>query len=38
MANVVFLRLPKYRLHKAKGLAVVAIAGRDLYLGRYGYR
>jgi integrase len=29
-------RLPKYRLHKATGQAVVTIGGRDLYLGRHG--
>lgn len=26
---------PKYRHHKAKGLAVVTINGRDIYLGKY---
>ena len=31
-----FFRLPKYRLHKAKQLAVVTIRGRDIYLGPYG--
>lgn len=30
------IRLPSYRLHKATGLAVVTIRGRDVYLGRYG--
>lgn len=29
-------RIPKYRHHKAKGLAVVTLDGRDIYLGRYG--
>lgn len=29
-------RVPKYRLHKATGQAVVTIAGRDCYLGRHG--
>jgi integrase len=28
-------RLPKYRHHKPKNLAVVRINGRDVYLGRY---
>lgn len=28
--------IPKYRKHKASGKAVVTIAGRDHYLGRYG--
>ena len=28
--------VPKYRLHKASGQAVVTIAGRDRYLGPYG--
>lgn len=27
---------PSYRLHKASGLAVVTINGKDIYLGRYG--
>ncbi|MDA7911930.1 site-specific integrase [bacterium] len=27
---------PSYRLHKASGLAVVTINGKDVYLGRYG--
>ena len=26
---------PSYRLHKARGLAVVTIDGRDRYLGKY---
>lgn len=30
------VRIPKYRLHKARGLAVVTIRGRDHYLGQYG--
>ncbi len=30
------LRIPKYRHYKPKNLAVVRLAGRDLYLGRYG--
>lgn len=29
-------RIPSYRLHKARNLAVVTIAGRDYYLGPYG--
>lgn len=28
-------KLPSYRLHRASGQAIVTIAGRDLYLGRY---
>jgi len=28
------LSTPKYRLHRPSGLAVVTIAGKDLYLGR----
>ena len=29
-------RLPKYRLHKPTGLAVVSLDGRDFYLGMHG--
>lgn len=29
-------RVPKYRLHKTWGLAVVRLAGRDIYLGKHG--
>jgi hypothetical protein len=29
-------RLPKYRHYRPKDLAVVRIAGKDHYLGRYG--
>jgi len=29
-------RIPKYRLHKATGLAVVTLNGADHYLGRHG--
>jgi hypothetical protein len=29
------MRIPKYRCHKARGLAVVRIDGRDNYLGPY---
>jgi hypothetical protein len=36
MSNAVSLRPPKYRHHKAKGLAAVTINGRDIYLGKYG--
>ena len=36
MSNAISLRTPQYRLHKAKGLAVVTIAGRDVYLGKHG--
>ena len=30
------LRVPSYRLHKARGLAVVTLDGRDFYLGEHG--
>ena len=30
------MRIPKYRRHKARNLAVVHIDGRDRYLGKYG--
>ena len=30
------LRIPKYRLHKASGQAVVTLSGRDVYLGKHG--
>lgn len=30
------LRIPAYRLHKPKNLAVVRLDGRDIYLGPYG--
>jgi hypothetical protein len=36
MSNAVSLRPPKYRRHKAKGLAAVTINGRNLSLGKYG--
>jgi len=36
MSNAISLRTPKYRHHKAKGLAVVTITGRDIYLGKHG--
>lgn len=29
-------RIPKYRLHKASGQAVVTLLGRDIYLGKHG--
>jgi integrase len=29
-------RVPKYRLHKPTGLAVVTLAGKDHYLGKHG--
>jgi hypothetical protein len=29
------MRVPKYRHHKAKGLAVVTVAGRDFDLGKF---
>ncbi|MBU0637525.1 MAG: hypothetical protein KKB50_01570 [Planctomycetes bacterium] len=27
---------PSYRLHKARGLAIVTLGGKDHYLGEYG--
>jgi hypothetical protein len=36
MSDAVSLRTPKNRRHKAKNQAVVTIAGRDIYLGKYG--
>ncbi len=30
------IQVPKYRLHRASGQAVVTINGRDVYLGKYG--
>ncbi len=36
MSDALSLRLPKYRRHRAKGLAVVTLDGRDHYLGKYG--
>lgn len=36
MARTHSHELPSYRLHKPKGLAVVRLNGRDIYLGRYG--
>ena len=36
MSNVVSLRPPSYRRHKASGQAVVTIQGHDVYLGKYG--
>src|SRR5688500_6120670 len=29
-------RVPKYGLHKSTGQAVVRVAGKDVYLGKYG--
>ncbi|HUU70941.1 MAG TPA: hypothetical protein VM223_22860 [Planctomycetota bacterium] len=29
-------RIPPYRLHKPSGRAIVTLAGRQIYLGRYG--
>ncbi len=31
-------RIPKYRLHRPSGLAVVTVGGRDVYLGKHGSR
>lgn len=36
MARTHSHELPSYRLHKPKGLAVVRLNGRDIYLGKYG--
>lgn len=36
MSNATSLRVPKYHHHKGKGLAVVTLNGRDVYLGKYG--
>lgn len=36
MARTHSHELPSYRLHKPKGLAVVRLNGRDIYLGPYG--
>ena len=36
MPKLVENRLPAYRHHKARGLAVVRLNGHDFYLGRYG--
>jgi integrase len=36
MSNALSLRVPKYRHHKGKGLAVVTLGGKDRYLGKYG--
>ncbi len=30
------LRVPKYRLHRPTGQAVVTLNGRDTYLGKHG--
>lgn len=30
------MRVPKYRLHKASGQAVITLKGKDQYLGKYG--
>jgi integrase len=30
------IHVPKYRVHKPTGLAVVRLSGRDVYLGRHG--
>jgi hypothetical protein len=35
MSNVPSMRTPKYRRHKSSGQAVVTIAGRDCYLGKF---
>lgn len=36
MSDETSIRIPKYRLHKPTGLAVVRLSGRDIYLGRFG--
>ena len=30
------IRIPQYRLHRATGLGVVRLNGRDIYLGLHG--
>jgi integrase len=35
MSNVRAIRTPSYRKHRGSGLAVVTVAGRDHYLGKY---
>lgn len=30
------IHIPKYRLHKSRGLAKVRLSGKDIYLGKYG--
>lgn len=36
MARTPSIEPPSYRLQKARGLAVVRLNGRDIYLGKYG--
>lgn len=36
MARTPSIKPPSYRLHRPKGLAVVRLNGRDVYLGKYG--
>src|SRR6476469_3780767 len=36
MPNSDCVRVPSYRLHKPTRQAVVTLAGRDIYLGKYG--
>lgn len=36
MSDKQLIRVPKCRLHKPTGLAVVRLSGRDVYLGPYG--
>ena len=36
MARTPSIEPPSYRFHKAKGLAVVRLNGRDVYLGKHG--
>ncbi len=35
MSNTYSVRPPKYRHHRSTGQAVVTIAGREIYLGKY---
>jgi hypothetical protein len=35
MPNVSSLMVPAYKRHRAGGQAVVRLAGRDIYLGKY---
>ncbi len=36
MSDTTRILIPKYRLHKPTGLAVVRLSGRDIYMGRFG--
>jgi len=36
MSNVSSFKVPSYCRHKASGQAIVRLAGRDIYRGKYG--